>query len=167
MMNTAGRKRTDQASRVLDATPQAVYRALVDPVALVAWLPPKGMRGQIHAFEPRVGGSYRMTLFYEDEAHAGSGKSAANADVVRGRFLELSPDERIVQQIQFDSVDPAFAGTMTMTWRLTAVPTGTEVAFICENVPEGIRQEDHEVGMRSTLENLAAFIEKPGPGSPP
>ncbi len=125
------------------------------------------MKGQIHAFEPWVDGSYHMTLFYEDEAHSGSGKSSANADVVRGRFLQLSPDERIVQEFEFASDDPAFAGTMTMTWRLTAVPTGTEVAFICENVPEGIRQEDHEVGMRSTLENLAAFIEKPSPSSPP
>jgi Activator of Hsp90 ATPase homolog 1-like protein len=46
-----------------------------------------------------------------------------------------------------------------MTWTLTEVPGGTDVAIRCENVPAGIGPEDHEAGFRSTLENLAAFIE--------
>ncbi len=48
---------------------------------------------------------------------------------------------------------------MTMTWNLAAVPEGTKVAILCENVPEGIRQEDHDAGLRSTLENLAPYTE--------
>ena len=46
-----------------------------------------------------------------------------------------------------------------MTWNLNEISGGTEVAIVCENVPEGIRQDDHEAGMRSTLDNLAAFLE--------
>jgi uncharacterized protein YndB with AHSA1/START domain len=71
----------------------------------------------------------------------------------------LVPDERIVQLVEFESADPAFAGTMKMTWTLTPVPGGTEVAICCENVPEGVREEDHAAGMKSTLANLAAFVE--------
>lgn len=57
------------------------------------------------------------------------------------------------------SDDPSFAGKMTMTWTLAAVQEGTEVTVVCEEVPEGIRREDHDAGLRSTLKNLAAFTE--------
>jgi hypothetical protein len=69
------------------------------------------------------------------------------------------PDERIVQLVEFESEDPAFAGEMKMTWTLTAVPGGTNVAIRAENVPEGIGRDDHEAGLRATLANLAAFTE--------
>ncbi len=167
MTNTTGHKRTDRASRLIKAPQQTIYRALVDPDAIVSWLPPTGMKGLIHVFEPWAGGTYHMTLVYKDETHTAPGKTSANADVVRGRFLELRKDERIVQEFTFDADDPAFADTMIMTWQLTAATGGTEVAIICENVPEGIRKEDHDSGMRSTLENLAAFTEQPAAGGPP
>lgn len=159
MTSDAGNKRVDSASRIVAAPPSAVYRAFVVPEALAEWLPPKGMTGKVHTFEPREGGTYRMTLTYEDSGSVATGKSTDNTDVVEGRFLELVPNERIVQSALFESDDPAFAGTMTITWRLKAVPAGTEVTVLCENVPEGIRPEDHDAGLTSTLENLAAFVE--------
>jgi hypothetical protein len=61
--------------------------------------------------------------------------------------------------VEFESDDPAFAGTMKMTWSLAPVAEGTEVTVVCENVPNGIRKEDHDTGLRSTLENLASFTE--------
>jgi hypothetical protein len=64
-----------------------------------------------------------------------------------------------VQLVEFDSEDPVFAGEMIMTWTLAAVSEGTTVTIVCENVPEGVRKEDHDVGLRSTLENLAVFTE--------
>ena len=117
------------------------------------------MKGQIHAFDPRVGGTYRMALTYDEPGHSMPGKTSEHSDVVAGQFLQLVPDERVVQLVEFESEDPAFAGAMTMTWALAAVPGGTEITILCENVPEGIRQEDHDAGLRSTLENLAAFTE--------
>ena len=152
-------KRKDVASRVIKAVPAVIYRAFVDPEAVVSWLPPEGMKGHLHAFEPRPGGAYRMALTYDEANHLAPGKSSEHSDIVEGRFLELVPDERVVQQFEFESEDPAFAGVMTMTWKLAAVPGGTEVTITCENVPEGIRKEDHDAGLRSTLENLAAFTE--------
>lgn len=156
----AGKKRIDSASKMISASPQLVYDALLDPEALVEWLPPKGMKGRIHAFEPREGGTYRIALTYEAPNHSTDGKTTQDSDVVEGRFRELIPNERIVQVVEFQSKDPSFAGSMSITWSLAAMPGGTEVTVICENVPHGIRKEDHDAGLRSTLENLAAFAER-------
>jgi uncharacterized protein YndB with AHSA1/START domain len=154
-------KRVDTASRVVRASPRSIYQAFIDPDALVSWLPPKGMKGRLDVYEPREGGTYRMILAYDEQDHSAPGKTSGHSDVVRGRFVELIPDERIVQLVEFESKDLAFTGEMTMTWTLTAVPGGTEVSVRGENVPEGIRPEDHEAGFRSTLENLANFTERP------
>jgi uncharacterized protein YndB with AHSA1/START domain len=152
-------ERIDSAAKVIEASPQRIYQAFVDPKQVVSWLPPKDMKARIEAYDLRKGGTYRMVLAYEQQEHPAPGKTSEHEDIVRGRFLELIPNERIVQSVEFESEDPAFAGEMKMTWTLTAVPGGTAVSIRCENVPEGIRAEDHEAGFRSTLENLAAFIE--------
>ncbi len=157
--NASEKKRTDRASRFIKASAPAIYRAFVDPQALVAWLPPEGMKGRIDTFEPRRGGAFRMALTYIGRDHATPGKTSDHSDVVEGRFLELVPDERIVQRIEFQSEDPEFAGPMTMIWTLTPLAGGTEVCVICENVPAGIRKDDHDAGLKSSLANLAAFTE--------
>lgn len=152
--------RIDTASRVIHASPDAVYRAWLDPQALIAWLPPAGMTGRVDRFEPHADGAYVLTLTYDDATI--SGKAGANTDVVHGKFTLLIPDRLIEQQVVFASPDPAFAGTMTMTWTLTATDDGTEVTVTCTDVPEGIGADDHLAGIGSTLENLAAHLETRG-----
>ena len=150
--------RTDRASRLIMAPADLVYRALVDPAMVVEWLPPRGARGSIDEFDPRPGGAFRMTLTFEDSSHT-KGKSTSKTDVVRGQFVELEANRRVTQRFAFDSADPAFAGTMTMTWTLEPQVEGTALAVTAEDVPVGIRAEDHEAGMASSLSNLAALIE--------
>jgi uncharacterized protein YndB with AHSA1/START domain len=149
--------RTDQASRVIAATPERVFAALVDPDALAAWLPPSGMTGEFERFDLRPGGSYRLVLTYADAPRSG-GKSSADADVVEARFVEIDPGVRVVQEVEFESDDPAFAGTMTMSWVLTALAEGTRVDIVAENVPDGISVGDHAAGMSSSLANLADYL---------
>lgn len=151
--------RIDTASRHIAASPRRIYDAYVDPVQLASWLPPDGMSARIVTFEPRDGGRYAMTLVYDDPGHAGSGKTDAGSDVVRGRFVELVPGERIVQTAVFDSDDPAFAGEMTLRWTLAPADGGTLVTIAASDVPDGITPEDHEAGLTSTLANLAAWVE--------
>ncbi|WP_245656842.1 SRPBCC family protein [Sphingomonas asaccharolytica] len=150
--------RIDSASRIIHATPEAIYDAFIDPDAQARWLPPTGMTGKFDRFEPWPGGRYRLTLTFTGE-HVTAGKSSADADTVEGQLVELIPGERIVQTADFESDDPAFAGTMTMTWSLRPVPGGTEVTIEAFDVPPGISAEDHAQGMASTLANLAAFLE--------
>lgn len=151
--------RIDSASRVIAAPRQAIYEAFVNPESLVLWLPPEGMSAHIDAFDARAGGSYQLTLTYEVD-HSNPGKTSDNTDVSKGRFLELVPDTKIVLVGEFDSEDPAFSGEMVQTWFLEAVAIGTKVTLVNERVPEGIRKEDHDEGLNSTLENLARFVEK-------
>ena len=143
---------------MIAASRDDVYAALVDPDALVEWLPPAGMTGRFERFDARPGGSYRLILTYGDPS-ASRGKATADTDVVEARFVDLVPGELVVQAVDFVSADPAFAGTMTMTWALADVDRGTRVDVVAENVPDGITAEDHEVGMDSSLANLAAFLE--------
>jgi uncharacterized protein YndB with AHSA1/START domain len=147
-----------QVSRTIAAPRTALYDAFMSPQALVTWLPPSGMRGEIERFDPRPGGGYRMTLTYERPGSDTRGKTTADADTVDIRFVELVPNERIVQAADFVSDDPGNAGTMTMTWTFTDVPGGTEVGVLVENAPPGVSEQDHETGIRSSLENLAAFV---------
>jgi hypothetical protein len=91
--------------------------------------------------------------------HSPRGKTSDGTRVIRGRFLELIPAERMVQPTEFESEDPAFAGAMTITWTPADDPGGTEVIILCENAPEDIEPSDHGAGFRSTPENLAAFTE--------
>lgn len=149
--------RADTGSRLIAASPERLYAAYVDPEAIAAWRPPAGMTARIEAFDPREGGGYRMAFVYEDAATAG--KSGDNVDLFEGRFVELVPGRRIVEQVVFDSSDPAFAGTMTITTTFEPAGSGTLVSVACANVPAGISETDHRAGIASSLENLAAFVE--------
>ncbi len=100
-----------------------------------------------------------MAFLYEADEDV-SGKTSDHEDAFDGRFAELVPHERIVEEVVFQSADPAFQGLMTITTTLTPGPGGTEVAIVCSNVPSGISESDHQQGMASTLKNLADFTER-------
>lgn len=147
--------------RVIEAPREAVYRAFLDPEAVAAWLPPEGMTAHVHHFEPREGGEFRVTLTYDDVADSpggAGGKTTGDTDTHHGRFVELTPDERIVEVVEFESDDPAFAGEMRITVTLADVEGGTEITYVCEDIPAGIRPEDNEAGCRSSLRKLAALL---------
>ncbi|MFL5816934.1 MAG: SRPBCC family protein [Conexibacter sp.] len=149
--------RTDVASRVIPASPETVFAALVDPDALRAWLPPDGMSGRFERFDARPGGSYRLILTYADGSSA-RGKATADTDVVEARFVAIVPGARVVQAVDFVSDDSAFSGTMTMTWEVAPVEGGTRVEIRADDVPAGISAEDHAAGLASSLRNLAAYV---------
>jgi uncharacterized protein YndB with AHSA1/START domain len=152
-------ERTHAASRVIEASPQRIFEALLDPAAIVQWRPPQGMTAEIHAFDAREGGRFRMSFLYADRKPGIRGKTSQDADMFEGEFLELVPGRRVVELIAFRSDDPAFTGKMTVTTSLVLIAGGTEVTITCTNVPRGISAEDHATGMASTLSNLAAFVE--------
>lgn len=151
--------RTDTASRVIAAPRERVWAALVDPAALLAWLPPSGMTGRFERFDARPGGSYRMVLTYSDASGA-PGKATADSDIVEAHFVHIVPGERVVQAVDFVSDDPAYAGTMIMTWKVTAAEGGTRVNIVAKDVPDGISAEDHAAGLDSSLTKLAAYLEQ-------
>jgi len=149
---------THSASRIILATPRAIFKALIDPEAMPRWRAPNGMHMRVERLEARPGGRFRLVLTYDNPAQ-GDGKSGNNCDVVEGRYVELIAEVRIVEEVRFESDNPAFAGTMRVTTTLTPVFDGTKVTITAENVPSGISEDDHRQGMESTLRNLANFLE--------
>ena len=150
---------TLSVSRIIKATPRALYRAFLDPQAVAKWRPPTGMTARIFAFDAREGGGYRMAFDYSVEDHSVRGKTSDHSDGFEGRFATLDPDRRIVEEIDFESDDPDFRGTMRLTTTFEPVAAGTKVTVLCENAPAGIKDSDHQVGIESSLANLAAFTE--------
>jgi uncharacterized protein YndB with AHSA1/START domain len=149
--------RTDTGSRVIRASAEKIYAAHVDPQSVAQWRPPQGMRAEIYNFNARVSGGYRMAFVYEDASVLG--KTTEHADVFEGTFVDLVPNERIVERATFESDDPAFAGVMTITTTFRPVAEGTEVTMTCSDVPEGTSAADHAAGIASSLANLADYVE--------
>jgi uncharacterized protein YndB with AHSA1/START domain len=147
---------------VIAASPERVFAALVDPEALVAWLPPPGMSARFERFDARPGGSYRLVLTYADATTA-PGKTTADSDVVEAHFVDIVPGVRVVQAVTFVADDPELAGTMTMTWEITATREGTRVDIRADHVPAGISAKDHTAGLASSLANLADYLHRATP----
>src|SRR5881409_2695468 len=95
---------TIRLHRVLRATPERIYRAFLDPDAMVKWLPPNGFTGKVHELDARVGGRYRMSF---------TNFSSGSSHSFGGEYLELVPNERIRHTDRFD--DPNLPGQMITT----------------------------------------------------
>ncbi|MEU9354889.1 SRPBCC domain-containing protein [Streptomyces griseoloalbus] len=149
---------TTQASGHVNASRPAVYRALVSADAIARWRVPPGMRSEVHAFEAREGGGFRVSLTYD--APDAAGKSAAHTDTYHGHFARLVPDEVVVEVLEFEARDPALHGTMTMTTTLTDAGGGTDVLIVHEGVPDAVPAADNEAGMRAALTQLARCVER-------
>lgn len=147
-------------SRLIGASPEAIYRACTDPAMLARWRAPEGMTCKVHRFDLRPNGEYEMSLYYTSPDDAGRGKTASQEDRFVARFVELSPPHRIVEAITFDATDPALAEPMRMAVSLTEAPGGTLVTITFIDLPTGIRPEDNELGTRMALDKLARLVER-------
>lgn len=139
---------TVRLHRVLRAPPEKVYRAFLEPDAMVKWLPPNGFTAKVHEMDARVGGSYRMafTNFTTGRGHSFGGK-----------YLELVPHERICYTHQFD--DPNLPGAMRTSITLRTVFCGTELNIVQEGLPEVIPVEACYLGWQESLALLAKLVE--------
>jgi len=144
-------------TRHIAAPRSAVYRALLDPEAVASWRVPDGMTSLVHEFDGREGGTFRVSLTYVSPA--ATGKSGAHTDTYHGRFVELVPDERVVEVLEFESTDPALRGEMRMTTTLVDHGGGTNVTIVHDGVPDTISAADNETGTRMALDRLAALVE--------
>lgn len=99
-----------------------------------------------------------MVLTYV-EPSASRGKSTGDSDIAEGRFVEIVPGRRVSYSVDFVSDDPAYAGTMTITWEVIPVHGGTRVDITANDVPDGISPADHAAGMNSSLTHLIDYLE--------
>jgi uncharacterized protein YndB with AHSA1/START domain len=143
--------------RCVNAPRAIVYRALLDPRAIATWRVPTGMTSQVHEFDAREGGSFRISLTYD--ARTGTGKTTAHTDRYHGRFVKLVTNEQVVEVDEFETTDPALCGEMTITITLADANGGTDLLAVHEGLPSGVPIADNETGWRMELEKLAALVE--------
>jgi uncharacterized protein YndB with AHSA1/START domain len=149
---------TTRLSRHIRAPRSLVYRALLDADAVQQWMVPDGMTSHIHEFDGREGGTFRISLTYD--LPTDTGKTTAQTDTFHGRFVELVPDSKVVQVVEFETEDPALQGEMTITYRLAdADDGGTELTGVHEDLPPGVAPADNELGTSMSIGKLAALVE--------
>jgi uncharacterized protein YndB with AHSA1/START domain len=151
---------TTSVERHIRATPDRVYAALVDPAAVQRWMVPDGMSSEVHVFEARPGGTFRISLTYDRPT--GTGKSTSQTDTFHGRFVRLMPGHEVVQAVAFESDDPSMQGRMTITYRLSVEGDGTRLVGLHEDLPPGVSPADNELGWAMSIGKLAALVEDPG-----
>jgi uncharacterized protein YndB with AHSA1/START domain len=139
---------TVRLHRVLRAPPDRVYRAFLDPRAMVKWSPPHGFVGEVHSMDASVGGYYRMSFTNFNTGHT---------HTFGGKYVELAPNERIRYTDKFD--DPNLKGEMSVTITLKPVSTGTDLTIVQEGVPAAIPVEYCFMGWQESLNMLTALVE--------
>jgi len=117
------------------------------------------MSSRVHSFDAREGGTFRISLTYDDPAL--SGKTVAHTDTYHGRFVRLVPDTQVVEAIEFETDDPSMRGEMTITVTLVDADGGTDVVGLHEGLPAGVAAADNELGWQQSLARLASLVEKP------
>ena len=134
--------------RVLRATPERVYRAFLDPDAMIKWLPPHGFTGKVQHLDATVGGTYRMSFTNFSTGHGHS---------FGGEYLELVPNEKLRYSDRFD--DPNLPGTLEVTVSLRPVLCGTELSIVQSGIPQAIPVEMCHLGWQESLAQLAQLVE--------
>jgi uncharacterized protein YndB with AHSA1/START domain len=142
---------TVRLHRVLRAPAERIYKAFIDPDAMVKWLPPHGFTGKVHSIDARVGGGYKMSF-----TNFGTGTTHAFG----GTYVELTPHERIRYTDRFDAPPGSpMAGQMQVTISLRKVVCGTELTIVQEGLPAVIPVEMCYLGWQESLNMLASLVE--------
>ena len=148
-----------QLTRLIRAPRAAIYAALLDADSVRNWMVPDSMTSHIHSFDAREGGTFRISLTYDQPTTAG--KSNAQTDTFHGRFVKLVQDAEVVQVVEFETGDPALRGEMMISYMLTDTDGGTLVEGRHENLPPGVSPSDNELGWCMSMAKLAQLVEPP------
>ncbi|MGA7672959.1 MAG: SRPBCC family protein [Nitrolancea sp.] len=148
---------TTRHQQHINAPRARVYQTLLDADAIVKWKVPEGMTCDVHAFESREGGTFRISLTYDEPAS--TGKTTAHTDTYHGHFAKLVPNEQIIEIDEFESDDPALQGEMTITYTLVDADGGTDLFAVHAGLPAVVSPADNELGWQMSLRKLAALVE--------
>ena len=136
-------------ARLLDATPEQVWRAWTDHDAVAQWWHPEGARTPRESVEIdlREGGSYRYSMVNEEDG---------TTVITGGTYLEVIPHSRLSFTWGEPGSDPADTPVVT----LTLAPEGdrTRLTFELRGVAGQAGDGYFYDGWVSTLDSLAAFV---------
>lgn len=134
--------------RVLKASPEKVYRAFTEALAIASWLPPYGFLCTVHEMNVEKGGTFKMSFH---NFTTGNGHSFG------GKYVDLKPNEYLQYTDTFD--DPNLPGEMITTVWLKKSIAGTDIKITQEGIPEVIPADMCYLGWQESLEKLAKLVE--------
>jgi glutathione S-transferase len=147
-MNALGAPATDAAvlivKRILKAPPERVFDAWLTREEWGAWIGPEGIDCDITAFEPRVGGSYRLIM----------NVSKTETIIVVGVFKTIDRPRGFSFTWRGESVGPETLVTVS----LRAVSAGTELTLRHEGLITAENRDSHSWGWNSTLNKLELHL---------
>jgi len=134
--------------RVIKASPEKVYKAFTEALAIASWLPPYGFLCTVHHMDVKEGGSFKMSFH---NFTTGNGHSFG------GEYLEVKPNAFLKYTDKFD--DPNLPGVMTTSIWLEKTMAGTDLKVLQEGIPEMIPAEMCYLGWQESLEKLTKLVE--------
>lgn len=138
---------TVKLHRVFTAPPERVFKAFIDPDALVKWMAPHGFTAKVHHLDAKVGGTYKMSF---------SNFSTGSSHSFGGTYHEIIPNQLLRYSDQFD--DSNLPGNIEMIIQFKAVSVGTEVHITQSGIPEVIPVEACYLGWQESLQLLTLLV---------
>lgn len=132
-----------------------VYRAFIDPEALVKWMAPHGFTAKVHEMDVRVGQGYKMSF---------KNFTTGNGHSFGGTYEDIKPNEFLKYTDQFD--DPSMPGKMNVTVTFKKVSCRTELNILQEGIPDMIPVEQCYLGWQQSLALLTFLVEPEIPDGP-
>ena len=134
--------------RVIKASPEKLYRAFTEALAIASWIPPYGFLCTVHEINVKTGGAYKMTF-----QNFSTGKSHSFG----GKYVEIRPNEFLKYTAEFD--DPNLQGEMTTSVSFRKTMVGTEIKITQEGIPAAIPAEMCYLGWQESLDKLIKLVE--------
>lgn len=130
-----------RVSRVIEAEPEAVFRAWTDPEQLKRWSSPDGVTVADVQVDLKVGGRYRIRMKTEE------GKTHTAV----GQYREIEPPHRLVYSWDWEEES---IGETLVTVEFRDQGESTEVVLTHERFPNAEAKSGHEEGWTSCLDRL-------------
>ncbi len=134
--------------RVIKTTPEKLFKAFTDPLAMAAWLPPYGFLCNVHHFDAQVGGTFRMSFHNFGTGHIHS---------FGGTFTDVVPNMFLRYTDTFD--DPNLPGEIVNSVWIEPCMVGTQLRITQEGIPAMIPAEMCYLGWQESLEKLIKLVE--------
>jgi uncharacterized protein YndB with AHSA1/START domain len=150
--------RSTTISRHIKASRSRIYEALTNAALIAQWKFPAGMSCEVHSFDGREGGTFRISLTYDGPG--GKGKTSSHTDTYHGRFVKLVAGELVVEEDEFETTDPSMKGMMTLTITLKDAEGGTEITGEHKGLPPGVSTADNQKGWQLAFAKLADLVEE-------
>ncbi|WP_407305348.1 SRPBCC family protein [Acinetobacter sp.] len=138
---------TVKLHRIFTAPPERVFRALMDPDALVKWMAPHGFTAKVHHLDAKVGGTYKISF---------SNFTTGTSQSFGGTYHEIIPNQLLRYTDQFD--DPNLPGQIEVRIQLNPVSVGTEVHITQSGIPDVIPAEACYLGWQESLQLLTLLV---------